>query len=169
VKAALSAMMVKTDRRDALGLAQLIRLGWFRSVHAKSIGSQEVRALLVARKQLLGRLIDVELSISRDPARLWPEGRPRDTQGFRGADSRIGHRSAHVGAYRRGNAFGAGKFESGIRRAAQGCTGAAPGRGLVVVLPLDRTAHRRHLLLRSAAGFGHLLHRFEKVAVGIRN
>ena len=32
-------------------------------MHAKSIGSQEVRALLVARKQLLGRLIDVELSI----------------------------------------------------------------------------------------------------------
>src|SRR5271170_2480050 len=32
-------------------------------VHAKSIGSQEVRALLVARKRLLGRLIDVELSI----------------------------------------------------------------------------------------------------------
>jgi len=63
VKAALSAMMVKTDRKDALGLAQLIRLGWFRSVHAKSIASQEVRALLVARKQLLGRLIDVELSI----------------------------------------------------------------------------------------------------------
>ena len=30
-------------------LAQLIRMGWFRPVHAKSIGSQEVRALLVAR------------------------------------------------------------------------------------------------------------------------
>ena len=63
VKAALSAMTVKTDRKDARGLAQLIRMGWFRPVHAKSMGSQEVRALLVARKQLLGRLIDVELSI----------------------------------------------------------------------------------------------------------
>jgi len=52
VKAALSAMTVKTDRRDARGIAQLIRMGWFRPVHAKSIGSQEVRALLVARKQL---------------------------------------------------------------------------------------------------------------------
>ena len=31
--------------------------------HAKSRRSQEVRALLVSRKQLLGRLIDVELSI----------------------------------------------------------------------------------------------------------
>lgn len=63
VKAALSAMTVKTDRQDARGLAQLIRMGWFRPVHAKSIGSQELRALLVARKQLLGRLVDVELSI----------------------------------------------------------------------------------------------------------
>src|SRR5262245_4208358 len=63
VKAALSAMTVKTDRKDARGLAQLLRMGWFQQVHAKSIGSQEIRALLVARKQLLGRLLDVELSI----------------------------------------------------------------------------------------------------------
>ena len=35
----------------------------FQPVHAKSMASQEVRALLVGRKQLLGRLIDVELSI----------------------------------------------------------------------------------------------------------
>src|SRR6185437_4964869 len=52
VKAALSAMTVKTGRKDARGLAQLIRMGWFRPVHAKSIGAQEIRALLVARKQL---------------------------------------------------------------------------------------------------------------------
>ena len=63
VKAALSAMTVKTDRKDACGLAQLLRMGWFQPVHAKSIGSQEIRALLVARKQLLGQLLDVELSI----------------------------------------------------------------------------------------------------------
>ena len=35
VKAAFSAMTVKTDRKDARGLAQLIRMGWFRPVHAK--------------------------------------------------------------------------------------------------------------------------------------
>ncbi len=63
VKAALSAMTVKTDRKDARGIAQLIRMGWFQPVHAKSVGAQEIRALLIARKQLLGRLIDVELSI----------------------------------------------------------------------------------------------------------
>jgi transposase len=63
VKAALSAKTVKTDRKDARGIAQLIRMGWFQPVHAKSVGAQETRALLIARKQLLGRLIDVELSI----------------------------------------------------------------------------------------------------------
>jgi transposase len=63
VKTALSAMTVKTDRKDARGIAQLLRMGWFQPVHAKSIGSQEIRALLVARKQLLGRMVDVELSI----------------------------------------------------------------------------------------------------------
>lgn len=56
-------MTVKTDRKDARGIAQLIRMGWFQPVHAKSVGAQEIRALLIARKQLLGRLIDVELSI----------------------------------------------------------------------------------------------------------
>ena len=30
VKAALSAMVVKTDRKDARGIAQLLRMGWFR-------------------------------------------------------------------------------------------------------------------------------------------
>src|SRR5262249_27724333 len=63
VKAALLAVTGKKERKEAGGVAQLRRMGWFQQVHAKSIGSQEIRALLVARKQLLGRLLDVELSI----------------------------------------------------------------------------------------------------------
>src|SRR4051812_26112970 len=63
VKAALSAMIVKTDRRDARGIAQLLRMGGFRSVHCKSPPAQEVRALLVARKQLQTKMRDVELSL----------------------------------------------------------------------------------------------------------
>jgi transposase len=63
VKAALSAMIVKTDRKDARGIAQLLRMGWYRRVHVKSPGAQEVRALLVARKLLQTKAIDVELSI----------------------------------------------------------------------------------------------------------
>ena len=38
-------------------------MGWFRPVHPKSVRSQEVRALLVARKLLQNKLRDVELSI----------------------------------------------------------------------------------------------------------
>ena len=60
VKAALSAMRVKTDRNDARGIAQLIRMGWFRPVHAKAMPAQEVRLLLTARKQLQAKLLDVE-------------------------------------------------------------------------------------------------------------
>lgn len=63
VKAALSAMVVKTDRKDARGIAQLLRLGWYRAVHCKTPASQEVRALLAARKLLLSKVTDVELCI----------------------------------------------------------------------------------------------------------
>ena len=63
VKAALSAMVVKTDRKDARGIAQLLRMGWYRPVHRKSPDAQEVRALLVGRKLLQAKLRDVELSI----------------------------------------------------------------------------------------------------------
>lgn len=63
VKAALSAMVVKTDRKDARGIAQLLRMGWYRPVHRKSPPAQEVRALLVGRKLLQAKLRDVELSI----------------------------------------------------------------------------------------------------------
>ncbi len=60
VKAALSAMSVKTDRHDARGIAQLLRSGWYRPVHAKSVSAQEVRALLTARKLIQTKLLDVE-------------------------------------------------------------------------------------------------------------
>lgn len=38
VKAALSAMPVKTDRKDARGNAQMVRMGWYRPVHCKTLG-----------------------------------------------------------------------------------------------------------------------------------
>jgi transposase len=63
VKAALSAMVVKTDRKDARGIAQLLRMGWFRPVHCKSLPAQEIRTLLVGRKLLQGKMLDIELGI----------------------------------------------------------------------------------------------------------
>src|SRR3954449_5143541 len=52
VRDAFKAMPVKTDRKDARGIAQLLRLGSCRPVHCKSVSAQETRALLTARKLL---------------------------------------------------------------------------------------------------------------------
>lgn len=40
VQTALQTMPVKTDRNDARGIAQLMRLGWFRPVHCKSMAAR---------------------------------------------------------------------------------------------------------------------------------
>lgn len=60
---ALKAMPIKTDRRDAEGIARLLQMGWFRQVHCKSISAQEMRALLSARKAIQQAIINLELSI----------------------------------------------------------------------------------------------------------
>jgi transposase len=63
VRDAFKAMPVKTDRNDARGIAQLIRLGWFRPVHCKSLPAQELRAVLTARKLVQGKRHDIEMSL----------------------------------------------------------------------------------------------------------
>ena len=63
VRNAFKTMPVKTDRKDARGIAQLMRLGWFRPVHCKSFPAQEVRALLTTRKLVLNKRIDVEMGL----------------------------------------------------------------------------------------------------------
>jgi transposase len=60
---AFKAMPVKTDRKDARGIAQLMRLGWFRPVHCKTAAAQEMRALLTARRLVQSKLYDVEMSL----------------------------------------------------------------------------------------------------------
>ena len=63
VHKAFEAMPVKSDRNDARGIAQLMRLGWFRPVHCKSMDAQETRSLLTARKLVQSKLYDVENSL----------------------------------------------------------------------------------------------------------
>src|SRR3712207_8899680 len=55
VRDAFKAMPVKTDRKDARGIAQLMRLGWFRPVHCKSTPAQETRALLDRKSVVSGK------------------------------------------------------------------------------------------------------------------
>ena len=63
VRDAFKAMPVKSDRNDARSIAQLMRLGWFRPVHCKSMEAQETRSLLTARKLVQSKLFDVKNSL----------------------------------------------------------------------------------------------------------
>jgi transposase len=63
VRNAFKTMAVKTDRKDARGIAELMRVGWFRPVHCKSLAAQETRAMLTARKLVQSKLQDVESSL----------------------------------------------------------------------------------------------------------
>lgn len=63
VKGTLMAMPIKTDRRDAEGIARLLQMGWFRPVHCKSVSAQETRALLTSRKAVQQALVNIELSV----------------------------------------------------------------------------------------------------------
>jgi transposase len=58
--AALSARINKSDENDARGLAELVRVGWYREVRVKSKESQMVRTLLVARSRLVAVRRDLQ-------------------------------------------------------------------------------------------------------------
>jgi transposase len=49
----LSMKRNKNDRNDARGLADLVRMGWYREARVRSIDAQFVRSMLLARQQLL--------------------------------------------------------------------------------------------------------------------
>ena len=58
--AALSVRMNKSDKNDARGLAELVRIGWFREVTGKSEASQHARSLLITRSRLVRIRRDLE-------------------------------------------------------------------------------------------------------------
>ncbi|MGP2492199.1 IS110 family transposase [Mesorhizobium sp. PUT5] len=60
MKAALSAQINKTDRNDARGIAQMMRVGLYKPVHVKTVRSQEIRMLLTARKFVQAKIVDAE-------------------------------------------------------------------------------------------------------------
>lgn len=62
-KAFLKAQPNKSDRNDARGIAQMMRVNLFRPVHVKTLTSQKHRALLTARKLLQEKAIAIENDI----------------------------------------------------------------------------------------------------------
>ena len=59
-KAFLKAQVNKSDRNDARGIAQMMRVGLFQPVHVKTLASQKRRALLAARKILQEKALAIE-------------------------------------------------------------------------------------------------------------
>src|SRR5580700_11176862 len=64
MKALLTAQQInKTDRNDARGIAQMMRVGLFKPVHVKTLAAQEQRMLLTSRKLLQRKLLDLECEL----------------------------------------------------------------------------------------------------------
>src|SRR6266566_4249459 len=64
MKALLTAQQInKTDRNDARGIAQMMRVGLFKPVHVKTLVAQQQRMLLTSRKLLQRKLLDVEADL----------------------------------------------------------------------------------------------------------
>src|SRR5213082_2998701 len=60
MKAALSAQINKSNRNDARGIAQMMRVGLYRPVHVETMASQKRRMLLTSRQLLQAKAIDIE-------------------------------------------------------------------------------------------------------------
>ncbi len=60
MQAVLKAQINKTDRNDARGIAQMMRVGLYRPVHVKTLRSQKLRMLLTHRKLLQSKAIAIE-------------------------------------------------------------------------------------------------------------
>lgn len=59
----LSSHPVKSDRNDAHGIAEMLRLGRYRPAHVKSPGAQSMRTTLAARAQLVASQLQIEGTI----------------------------------------------------------------------------------------------------------
>ena len=60
MRAVLKAQINKTDRNDARGMAQMMRVGIYRPVHVKTLRSQKLRMLLTHRKLLQSKAIAID-------------------------------------------------------------------------------------------------------------
>lgn len=63
VRAAMAAQRNKTDAKDALGIAHIMRTGWFRQAHIKTENCYRLRLLLVQRRNLKRKFLDLENTV----------------------------------------------------------------------------------------------------------
>jgi transposase len=100
IKAALSAHINKSDRNDARGIAQMMRVGLYRPVHVKTMASQKRRVLLTSRQLLQAKALDRERS-AWHAAQFRPQGWHGGYGRVRGSNSRAGCGPSGLGRDRR--------------------------------------------------------------------
>jgi transposase len=62
-RALLAGQRNKTDRNDALGIAQILRAGWYKTAHVKSDEAHRMRLLLAHRRALKRKAVDLENAV----------------------------------------------------------------------------------------------------------
>src|SRR5262249_28886406 len=71
MRAVLKAQINKTDRNDARGIAQMMRVGLYRPAHVKTLRSQKLRMLMTHRKLLQSKAIAAVTLTARSTERLF--------------------------------------------------------------------------------------------------
>jgi len=128
MKALLTAQQInKTDRNDARGIAQMMRVGLFKPVHVKTLVAQEQRMLLTSRKLLQRKLLDLESDL-RGTLRNFGEGRRRQWRPIRGAGPRSRRGLSSAGRDRRAAAQCPPGHAPAARRPAQDAARHGPQR-----------------------------------------
>ena len=85
----LSSRPVKTDRNDARGIAEMMRLGHYRPVHVKSLAAQAMRTTLTVRMQLVASQLRIEGTIRGLLKNLRSQDRRDTPQPLRRARHRV--------------------------------------------------------------------------------
>jgi transposase len=107
MKALLTAQQInKTDRNDARGMAQMMRVGLFKPVHVKTLVAQEQRMLLTQSQAASAQAAGRGARFARHVAQLRFESRRRPWLSIRGAGARARSRLSSVGGDRRATAKG---------------------------------------------------------------
>jgi len=126
MKAVLKAQQVnKSDRNDARGIAQMMRVGLYKPVHVKTLASQQKRMLLTSRKLLRDKLQDMENELRGTLRNFGLKVRGGEPGAVRSQDQGAGGRAAAPGDDSRPFACGATGCAGAIGKAGQ--NGSRPG------------------------------------------
>ena len=136
MKALLTAEQInKTDRNDARGIAQMMRVGLFKPVHVKTLVAQEQRMLLTSRKLLQRKLLDLECDLRGTLRNFGLRVGVVSQLSIRGTDPRARHGLSWTGRDRRAAAQRPPGHAPAVRRPAQDAARHCPRRPGVP--PLD--------------------------------